>query len=597
MRERVRSDDLCDYSNLQCGISTIYFFMTAYIDPVFRIQSPSGPAFLKYLRTLRYLKWSQAGYLLRNRLLPPFFAKKVPADLCRRESVQCMPFARPVSPSVGETEIEFLNHRRRIDLDSMDWRCTDESRLWRYNLHYFDYLHWESYSPAAKNALVGDWIVAESFGGMDAWEPYPVSLRAVNWIKYFLRGGEGVVVSERWERSLAEQMLWLEANFEYHLLANHLLKNAKALIFSGVFFAGDMGRRHLGKGMQIMVAEVIEQISPDGGHFERSPMYHCIVLEDVLDVVNLLKANPDLVRTEDLAVLEHAASLGLQFLEDILYSDGYIPLFNDSAFGIVPTPADLLSYGTSVVNWSSEARADDALRVCLPDSGYFGYRQSGDSLLIDCGPIGPDYQPGHGHCDTLSYELCIGGRRVIVDSGVHDYELTELRQYVRSTAAHNTVRIDGMEQSEIWGAFRVARRAYPIDAEISGWKDGCLEFRGSHDGYCRLPGKPVHERQVRIETVGRWMFSDMVTGGGEHLVESFVHLHPDFELDAESDTSFLIRDGESAVARLRLESDCEASVVTGSYCPEFGRREDNSVLVLSLRSELPLSIVYSIEKC
>lgn len=570
--------------------------MTGRLAPAFRIQPSSGTTVLTYIRTLQYLRLSQAGYLLRRKLLPAASVRKVPVDLCRRQDIHCLPFARPVSPDVEATDIQFLNNSRKIKTEVMDWRCADEAKLWRYNLHYFDYLHWASYSPETKNKFIDSWIQLNPVGVADAWEPYPVSLRTVNWIKYFLLTGQDCKVSKAWQRSLAEQLLWLEVNLEYHLLANHLLKNAKALIFSGVYFSGDMARRHLGKGMHLMLEEVAEQILPDGGHFERSPMYHCIVLEDVLDVVNLLNANAGLLRTEDLSMLKHAASRGLQFLEDVLGADGDIPLFNDSALGISPEPSELLAYGQRALNRCAEKKANVPSRVCLSDTGYFGYRCNGDSLLIDCGPIGPDYQPGHAHCDTLSYELCINGRRVIVDSGVHDYQMSELRQYVRSTAAHNTLRIDGMEQSEIWGAFRVARRAKPIFAELSDWQDGCLEFHGAHDGYCRLPGKPVHERHVRIESSGHWVFSDVVTGSGKHLIESFIHTHPDFNVSPESDHSFLIQDGDSPVARLQVDSECEISTVTGNYCPEFGKRIENQVVILSSLGQLPLSLSYSVEK-
>lgn len=570
--------------------------MTERLSSTFLAQPPSGITLLKYLRTVRHLKLSQISNHLRRRFLPVSSVGEVPNDLCRRQDVQSPPFGPPVSPDIDEADITFLNKSHRLNTGSMDWRCTDEAKLWRYNLHYFDYLQWDAYSPEAKSDLIDDWIQSNPIGTVDAWEPYPVSLRSVNWIKYFLFNGKDGKISKTWEQSLAKQLLWLEANFEHHLLANHLLKNAKALIFSGIYFSGDMARRHLGKGIQMMLEQATEQMLPDGGHFERSPMYHSICLEDYLDVVSFLKANSGLVRAEDLSLFEHTAIRGLLFLEGILSADGDIPLFNDAALGIAPKPSGLVAYGRRVLNMPAYENPDEPWRVSMSDTGYFGYRYKGDSLLIDCGPIGPDYQPGHGHCDTLSYELCVNGRRVIVDSGVYDYEVSELRQYVRSTAAHNTVRIDGMEQSEIWGAFRVARRAIPIFGDLSDWKDGCLEFRGAHDGYCRLPGQPVHERHVRIELEGRWVFSDVVTGSGNHLIESFVHIHPDFDVSQESDRSFLIQDGRSPVARLRVEADCEMSTVTGNYCPEFGKQFENKVLIFSLRGKLPLSLAYSVEK-
>ena len=185
---------------------------------------------------------------------------------------------------------------------------------------------------------------------------------------------------------------------------------------------------------------------------------------------------------------------------------------------------------------------------------------------------------------------------MVVDSGVHDYDESSLRQFVRSTAAHNTVRVDNMEQSEIWGAFRIARRAKPVSAALSDWEDGCLEFSGAHDGYRRLPGKPVHERRIRMDSKGVWSIQDSVTGTGEHLIESFVHIHPDFRLTSEDMNTYRVHDDVSTICRLTIGSDCEVKTLVGKYCPEFGKQSDNSVLVLSLRGSLPLTLAYSIQK-
>jgi uncharacterized heparinase superfamily protein len=116
--------------------------------------------------------------------------------------------------------------------------------------------------------------------------------------------------------------------------------------------------------------------------------------------------------------------------------------------------------------------------------------------------VGPDYQPGHTHCDTLSYELCVAGQRVVVDAGTHSYGLDEWRDLARRTSSHNTVQLDGCEQSEIWGAFRVGRRARPLRATLSAWQDGRLLFSGSHDGYRHLPGHPRHERRIVMVATG-----------------------------------------------------------------------------------------------
>jgi uncharacterized heparinase superfamily protein len=325
-------------------------------------------------------------------------------------------------------------------------------------------------------------------------------------------------------------------------------------------------------------------------------MYHCIVLEDYLDVIDLLARNPGLASAADTACLRAAAERGLRFLAGIPGGDGELPLFNDSAFGIAPAPQRLRAYGDRVPGIAARPELNAPLRVSFPDSGYFGYRHGGDSLLIDCGVVGPDYQPGHAHCDTLSYELCVGGRRMIVDSGVYNYDAGEMRRYVRSTAAHNTVRIDGAEQSEVWGAFRVARRARPREVDIGDWESGVLRFAGGHDGYCRLPGAPLHRRTVTMATAGRWEVTDQVTGGGTHTVESFIHLHPGLTLTRSGEREFTARHPAGIAVRIRMGGTGRIREETGYYCPEFGIRQENRVLVMEEHAALPIALSYVIER-
>jgi uncharacterized heparinase superfamily protein len=182
-------------------------------------------------------------------------------------------------------------------------------------------------------------------------------------------------------------------------------------------------------------------------------MYDCIVLEDYLDMVNVRR-----VPAQHMERIVAAARRATAFLRALLGGDDEFPLFNDAAYGIATPTTELLNYSEAVLTAvgvqagaSRTIAPTEPTRVWLPQSGYYGYRYGGDSLIADCGPIGPDYQAGHAHCDTLSFELCVGARRIVVDSGVYEYELGPMRDYVRSTRAQNTVMVDRVEQSEIWG--------------------------------------------------------------------------------------------------------------------------------------------------
>jgi uncharacterized heparinase superfamily protein len=548
----------------------------------------------RYWRTLRHLRPSQVAWQLYYRIVPAPRARRL-GGLQPRGALRPQAFASPVVPAgISANQISFLNHARPLAAEAVDWVAPAESKLWRYNLHYFDYLHWPVYPAALKGQLVDSWIAANPPTAGEGWEPYPLSLRTVNWIKWWLGGGLGV--SQAWLDSLATQFAWLERRLEYHLLANHLLKNGKALFFGGVFFSGPDADRWRERGLEILLREADEQILADGGHYERSPMYHCIVLEDYLDVLNLIQAVPGLVPAAAERRLRAAASRALRFLADITAGDGRIPLFNDAAFGIAPEPAALLAYGAGLVG----APAGAPMRIYLPDTGYYGYRHNGDSLILDCGPVGPDYQPGHTHCDTLSYELCVAGQRVVVDAGTHSYGLDDRRHQARQTRSHNTVELDGVEQSEIWGAFRVGRRARPISPDLGAWQDGRLLFSGSHDGYRHLPGQPRHERRiVMAPTAGCWEIHDLITGNNasRHKALSCIHLDPSFSVRPEEQGVFVLSNAEAGLA-LRLTVTCGSAAIvkSGYHFPEFGLCQENSVICVERSGVLPIEMHYRIER-
>lgn len=555
---------------------------------------------LLYAHTLRHLRPGQVVHQLRRRIFPPRPPRSAPAITGLRANLRHHPFLATPAPANGR--IAFLNAERALDPAAPDWVQADAPKLWRYNLHYFDYLGWPAVATADKAALIGDWIRRVPVGATDAWEPYPVSLRVVNWLKYALTLSPDAI-PRHWLASLAHQTAALEGDLEYHLLANHLLKNGKALVFAGACLEGPPAPRWLALGLDILLAEAEAQVLPDGGHVERSPMYHCIVLEDYLDVVNLLTRNPGLAPAEALATLSAAARRATAFLRGILTGAGDIPLFNDAAFGITPTARELLAYADAVLVGNGDRSifpgkidlSPFPVRICFPDTGYFGCRQGGDSLIVDCGPVGPDYQPGHAHCDTLSYELHVGGVPIVVDSGTFDYEPGPFRHELRSTAAHNTVRLDGQEQSEIWGAFRVARRARPVAPVLGDGAGGELVFSGAHDGYRRLPGRPEHRREIRMAP-GRWEVRDRLSGAGQHRVESFLHLHPAVGLSQLTEREFRLEAPGGVALRLAFGPAGTLQPGTGYYCPRFGERLASGALVLEHTGALPVELSYVFER-
>jgi uncharacterized heparinase superfamily protein len=543
-----------------------------------------------YLQTLRHLRPKQIAWYGIRRLLASRSVNAV-TDVPKVRRLASVPFVPVRGGFSPPARFTFLNHSETFG-DRVPWHSATLPRLWLYNLHYFDCAADPSAGGESVERLIANWIEDNPQGSPVAWEPYPLSLRTVNWIKFHL--AQDRPMDGSWLASLYTQLRFLFENCEYHLGANHLFKNAKALFVGGLFFEGEEAARWLAKGLALIRGQIAEQVLSDGGHYERSFMYHAIVTEDVLDIANLAGANPSLGLAEIAANLRETGERMVEFLLSTTHPDGDIALFNDAAFGIAPTASHLAAY-LARLDGKSHDRANRSVSLINHDAtGYFGYRTQDELLVIDCGQIGPDHQPGHAHCDTLSFELSFSGRRVIVDSGTFDYEPTELRHYLRSTAAHNTVRIDTSEQSQIWATFRVGKRARPIAPQIGRDASGTVKFEGAHDGFAHLPGRPIHRRIVEAQPEKRWAIRDLIDGRGSHLVESFIHVHPELALLSDGE-GWILAAKDRRIGRITV-SGGTAEQHSAIYCPQFGIRQPSQCLVLRMRADLPTELGFVIER-
>lgn len=549
---------------------------------------------VRFAHTLRFLRPRQLGYLIIRRLLPVRHRTVSHGAVRRRLLVG--PTSAWISKKAAASTYEFcfLNIRKVMSRPNVDWASSDMSKLWRYNLHYFDYLQESGRTQDEKRRLISDWIAHNAPGATDAWEPYTVSLRLVNWIKFFMK--EEDRLPEEWLDSIYTHAQWLEQNLEYHLLANHYLKNGVALFFAGMYFDGADADRWLTKGRQILADELDEQFLSDGGHFERSPMYHAISLVDYLDVLNLMIGSQRALHFDEQQRFTTRVHEALRFLDDICLPDGDIPLFNDAALGIAPPPGDILTYGGQIMKYKRLAFSDGLTTSEKPQTGYYVIRDASDMMVIDCGPVGPDYQPGHAHADTLSFELAVNGRRIIVDSGVYDYEPGWRRTYARSTRAHNTLCVDQQDQSETWGVFRVARRAYPIYGRITGDREGRVTFEGAHDGYARLSGRLTHSRMIEYVSPGEWTVRDTVNGEGIHTIESLLHVHPDYRLVLVGQSAKIRDEKGNAILVITPTPNVALRLEPGWYFPEFGLEYPKSTLVMTYQGTVPVTIIYRMTK-
>jgi uncharacterized heparinase superfamily protein len=532
----------------------------------------------RYWHTLRHLRPVQFYGRVWFRLWRPKPDLR-PAPPRAKPSGQWHLPARRVPSMPGPRGWVLLNEPGQ--LDDLGWDGPQREKLWRYNQHYFDDLNAQD-APARMTwhmALVDDWVAHNPNGQGNGWEPYPLCLRVVNWVKWTLRGA---VLPPAAHQSLAVQVRWLTGRLENHLLGNHLFANAKALVIAGLYFEGPESDTWLALGLRILAREVPEQLLPDGGHFERSTMYHALALEDMLDLVNATQCFANrLTPAQRRQVTDWPQRAGklLTWLLTLCHPDGEIGFFNDAAFDIAPSVAELDGYARRVLVGEATLVAQPS--AYLKDSGYLRLAHGTALALLDLAPVGPDYLPGHAHADTLSFELSVGVQRVLVNSGTSCYGNSAERLRQRGTAAHNTVMVNGQDSSEVWGGFRVARRAYPFGLQIETSADAkATKVCCAHNGYARLPGKPVHHRTWRMDAHSLTV-ADLVQGLHQSAEARF-HFHPAVQVQTgpgQAEGTATLPDGTVMIWQLEQG---QAQLEASTWHPRFGSVQPNVCLAVQL---------------
>ncbi len=524
----------------------------------------------RYWHSLRYLRAHQIyGRIIFERVVPRPAVR--PAPQLRPVAGHWLPCAHRSASLAGPCTFRLLNVERT--LDAVGWDGGDVDLLWRYNQHYFDDL---SAAGAADRAhwhvpLMQRWVRANPPGTGTGWRPYPNSLRIVNWIKWACAGG---VLPAACVQSLATQARWQRRRIEWHYLGNHLLANAKALVCAGCFFAGDEADEWRRTGLRIYAQQLPEQILADGGHYELSPMYQSLMLEDLLDLVNLAAAYPALAPEFPEAIRASITPMR-RWLAAMCHPDGGISFFNDAAVGVAPEPSALEAYAARLGFTEAVAPADGVTH--LAESGYVRMQRGPAVVIADVGQVCADVCPAHAHADTLSFEMSLWGQRVMVNTGVSRYGYGPVRDTQRGTAAHNTVTVDGKNSSDVWASFRVGQRArvHGVSVRDAG---GVLQVRAAHDGYSALPGRPVHERCWRLDEKSLHV-SDRVSGGASAMAH--VHFAPGAVDEAQ------LQAAAGAVAALGGRASIAfgpgARATRFEWCPEFGRTVPSVCVDVPLR--------------
>ena len=436
-------------------------------------------------RTIRYLGPSQITHRVRLRARRAVMAR-FPALARRRTEARASKLAMPDinSPAMADIAGIVLTHQNAVHgahldgienasfvlhnqefafgaIEEIDWRGgfrEGDNPLRRMTLAYMGYLPPVLARGRAQDLALAGRIVKSFDDGNrwaapgvlgDSWHPYAASHRLINLLSglALYRKANGPTDAEVEDRILRHARLCaahIESNLERDVQFNHLMKNLVALsVYGGELVAG-------------IRQSVAQCVLADGGHAERSPMYHLLALLDVR-MLGVLGMDSAIVTKMEAA------------LRVMTHPDGEIALFNDSWFGEAPPPSE---------------GVPPAETATLEITGYTQLRRGGDAVIFDHGSCGPNGNAAHAHADFLSVEVSAGGRRLIVDPGVATYTAGEMRHATRSAASHNGPHVAGEDTLEHWGSFRVGRRAQAgalTDAAPAGFAP--LHCAGRHDGY------------------------------------------------------------------------------------------------------------------
>jgi uncharacterized heparinase superfamily protein len=524
------------------------------------------------LRTLQSFHGSQLAARARIALLGRRRVAAPEGELAVAGAMPELPERHAVDVSgLAAGRFRHLNLERELGAGPVDWLLGDvrEQRLWVVTLHYHEWAPaLAARDPALLERLLRDWIARCAPEGRDAlalaWNAYAVATRIPNWIRAWQRGGIADGFRREFLASLWRQAAFLAANLEWDLRANHLLRDALGLAFAGRFFAHE---RWLALARDLAISQAAEQLRPDGLHFELSPMYHAHALGDFEELAALLPGTAAIAGA--VARMREAAAW-------LVHPDGGIALLNDA------------SLAPRARHAAAEPARSDADRCFVFRDQLVCYRGDPWCVFFDQGEIGARCQPGHAHADSLTVEASYRGARLIVDPGCYAYDLDERRRYDRSTAAHNTVCIDGRDSSEVWHIFRVGRRARPI-APTAHYQSGELVAAGSHDGYDGLPGRPRHRRELALRGP-RFAIADEVAGAGRHRVEGGFTLAPGVRGRAAAGGFALDTPSGSLMVVLRGSRELALAVEPRAYHPEFGVEALTQRLVWRCEGELPLRV-------
>ena len=482
----------------------------------------------------------------------------------------------------------------------------DHDRLWTVTLHYHRWAYELARLAVRKDStaeeagrlfveFVSDWTghsdLAVAGAAELAWNAYATATRIGWWIR------SAVFLGPEWwsnrgdfHRSFLSSLWWqaeyLARNVEWDLRGNHLVRDAVGLAFAGRFFNGPDAKKWLRAATDLAQSQLVEQVLDDGGHFKRSPLYHLKVMEDFFVLSRLIE-------DEDVRHLSRARSCEWP---NFFVGCG-IRTAKSRSSTMQPLTTRCCPKRFFVCSKNPVTRIDASLprgSRNFAQTGLAVWRGTPWSVFFDVGPIGPDYQPGHGHADNLTLECSFDGKRLFVDPGTHSYDRDERRAYDRSTEAHNTICVDGTDSSEVWHIFRVGRRAWPRDVDVRIEQDG-FDASAAHDGYAHLAGV-IHRRRVQLAEGGRrLLIIDRIEGTGRHRVAGGWLLHPDWSAAASGGGWEVRQEGRALRVNLDGPAGLQTGVAMRPWHPRFGVEVSTRRLTWEWEGSLPLETTTTVE--
>jgi O-antigen/teichoic acid export membrane protein len=440
---------------------------------------------------------------------------------------------------------------RGIELEfgrEIDWEACPEGNVsWRWDLNRHRHLVTlgTAYFYSGRTQYVEKlleiwqhWIQSNPVGETAAWDqPFEVASRLRNWIcAYFLLERAGIADARELTQlrdAMQAHARFLRFHLEWHWPNNHLLLEAKTLYEYCLCFGGAHRRGWERFSRWALERAVLEQILPDGVHSEVCSMYHRIVSGELCQLMLLCRRAGVPLREG----VESRIRKSAEFSRALVRDDGSAAMLGDSAEEDINIRFEFAAGRTSeLVHWvanEEERELFESVRTdksstteVFQEGGYAvlrgGERDGGFRLIFDCGPFSRCKAPNHGHADTLSFELFAHGRPLIVDPGVYlpwgDGQ--EWARYFRSTAAHNSLVIDGKDQSELAEYADVRRTATVPRVEAGNWT-GVRRIAACYRPYWSAAIE--HRRKITDAGGGRICIRDRVTGTGSHRLEWYFH--------------------------------------------------------------------------